>query len=51
MKFKILLKAEIKNTLTKIPKLIFSTIILIAVIGIIAFVEQNIFIMMSPTLM
>ena len=37
MKFKILLKAEIKNTLTKIPKLIFSTIILIAVIGIIAF--------------
>ena len=37
MKFKILLKAEIKNTFTKIPKLIFSTIILIAVIGIIAF--------------
>ena len=37
MKFKILLKAEIKNTLTKIPKLFFSTIILFAVIGIIAF--------------
>lgn len=37
MKFNILLKAEIKNTFTKIPKLIFSTIILIAVIGIIAF--------------
>lgn len=37
MKFNILLNAEIKNTFTKIPKLITSTIILMAIIGIIAF--------------